>query len=154
MAQQQQPKFVSSIPKNTLAPVFLGGGNGPSSNPSTNPSGKFVPSFLSGDGGKKKEATKDFNLQNENFPSLSGSKPSAINTGNLSSKISYSDAIKKPKLETNETKGTTAGTETNKKDRPTVSQRVLDDYSDYSDEYSDEYGDEYDDGYNGGQYHY
>jgi hypothetical protein len=153
MAQPQQPNFVSSIPKNTLAPVFLGGGNGSSSNASGNSSGKFVPSFLNSDNSKKKE-TKDFNLKSENFPSLSGGKPGAISTNNLSGKISYSDAIKKPKLETNETKATTATMESNQKGRPAVSQRVLDDYSDYSDEYSDEYGDEYDDGYNGGQYHY
>jgi hypothetical protein len=92
-------KFVSSIPNNTLEPVFLGGGSSaPASVPDSNAAGKskvYVPSFI-----KNKDATevstkeqKDFKMSDADFPSLTQTKTSAEST--TKAFCNYSNALKK-----------------------------------------------------------
>jgi hypothetical protein len=127
-----QSKFVSSIPNNNLAPVFLGGGEGPSSK-----SGVYIPSFLQGknkqdQNNKDTCVVKDFKMTEGDFPSLGASKPSNTNTQTLNTFKHYSDALKKdidkPKPKANKENGhSRANKSTNKKNK----KQILDHYSDY-----------------------
>jgi hypothetical protein len=96
--QSTKPKFVSSIPNNTLEPVFLGAQNG---SQASGGNGKYVPSFLRNkDQGFHDEATKKLDVKQvpednlTNFPSLGGTivtKPKST--------LNFSEAIKKPVVE-------------------------------------------------------
>ncbi len=127
-----QSKFVSNIPNNTLEPVFLGGGSGPTPSPSGNSSGAYVPVFLrdktNNDSDKK---PVEFSLETQNFPTLSG------NTKETTAKTiftNYSDALKKPKLDNGTpvvaVKKTNIYQEKAQKKRKARANRVLDEYSD------------------------
>ena len=129
---QPQSQFVSNIPNNTLEPVFLGGGSGPSSKSS----GAYVPAFLrdktNSEGEKKQVHTKDFTLETENFPTLSGSSKAPATKTTFSY---YSDALKKPKLDNGTPPAVVKHTniyqeKAQKKRKAKMANRVLDEYSD------------------------
>jgi hypothetical protein len=87
-----QTKFVSSIPNNTLEPVYLGGA--PQTGPA-NSKGIFVPSCLRGETAEKSdkpikvEKVPQFN--EETFPSLIGGSIKTPKTF-----LGYANAVKKP----------------------------------------------------------
>jgi hypothetical protein len=126
-----QPQFVSNIPNNTLEPVFLGGGSGPST--SGKSSGAYVPVFLRGktsDDNSKKPV--HFKLETENFPTLSGGiKETAVKT----TFTNYSEALKKPKLDNGAAPVVVKHTNTyrekaQKKHKAKLANRIIDEYSD------------------------
>jgi hypothetical protein len=131
---QSQSQFVSNIPNNTLEPVFLGGGSGPSL--SGNSSGAYVPVFLrdktSGDSSKKPE---EFSLETQNFPTLSSN---STDTKVKTTFTNYSDALKKPKLDNGMPTVVVKHTNTyqekaqkaQKKRKAKMANSILDDYSD------------------------
>ena len=127
-----QSQFVSNIPNNTLEPVFLGGGSGPGQ--SGKSSGAYVPVFLrdktNSESDKKQAHIKEFSLETQNFPSLSGkSNESAVK----SAFTNYSDALKKPKLDNGTStvvKKTNTSQEKTQKKRKATANRILNEYSD------------------------
>ncbi len=94
-SQSTKPKFVSSIPNNTLEPVFLGD---PSGTKGSGGNGKYVPSFLrnkendTGNSSDKRTENKPVPENNlDNFPTLGGTiwtKPGST--------LNFAEAIKKP----------------------------------------------------------
>jgi hypothetical protein len=96
-SQPAKPKFVSSIPNNTLEPVFLGA---PSGSQGSKGSGKYVPGFLRNKdndtdvSGKKTDSNVVPENNLDNFPTLAGTiwtKPGST--------LNFAEAIKKPSVQ-------------------------------------------------------
>ena len=133
-----QAKFVSSIPKNKLEPVFLGGGSGPSSKSS----GAYVPVFLRSEESQEKPNKKDvkqneFKMNDTDFPSFLGVK-ATNSTGNFNTFTNYSNALKKD-IDKPRPKVSTSKGSSEKNIKKKQSSRILDCSKYDSDGYSDTY---------------
>jgi hypothetical protein len=126
-----QTKFVSSIPNNSLEPVYLGGmpsNDGPKS------SGIFVPSCLKGEKNEptvKVEKVPEFNEQS--FPSLIGEpvkKPKAF--------LGYANAVKSPAANLVKSPPNNYSAASNVSKNPPKT-TVTSNYDEYSDSDSDAY---------------
>jgi hypothetical protein len=128
-----QSKFVSSIPNNKLEPVFLGGGEGPSSKSS----GAYVPAFLKGKNNQEQNnktdtrTVQEFKMTEDDFPSFANSKESTKTTNTPKTFTNYSDALKKdidkPVVKANKENRHGVNNSTPKKHK----KPILDDYSGY-----------------------
>ena len=128
-----QSKFVSSIPNNTLEPVFLGGGEGPSSKSS----GTYVPAFMQGKNNQEQNnktdtrTVQDFKMTEDDFPSFANSKESTKTKNTPKTFTHYSDALKKdidkPIVKANKENRHGVQKSTTKKNQT----HILDDYSAY-----------------------